>query len=69
MVAVERTSEYSKLPSEAQLVANWPQSGSIKVNNLTIRYRKSLPMSLKNVSFEVQSGQRIGVGMWSVACV
>ena len=76
MVAVERTSEYSKLPSEAQLltetdmtVANWPQSGSIKVNNLTIRYRKSLPMSLINVSFEVQSGQRIGVGMWSVACV
>ena len=68
MVAVERASEYSTLPPEAPLstdadiaASNWPQTGSIKVSNLSTRYRSTLPLSLKNISFEVQSGQRIGV--------
>jgi len=67
MVAVERASEYSTLPSEAPLevtdsdITNWPQAGSIRVTNLATRYRSALPLSLKNVSFEVQSGQRVGI--------
>ncbi len=69
MVCVERVSEYSELQSEAPLTkgvdknlnSNWPQSGDVSVKNLSIRYRSTLPLSLNRVSFEIKSGQRIGV--------
>jgi len=67
MVCVERVSEYSKLESEAPLITDfdkdlvWPQSGNIQVNDLSVRYRSTLPLSLRGVSFNIQSGQRIGV--------
>jgi ABC-type multidrug transport system fused ATPase/permease subunit len=68
MVCVERVSEYSQLESEADLqtetdedISLWPISGSIKVQNLSIRYRKTLPLSLKGVTFDVPCGKRIGV--------
>ena len=70
MVCVERVSEYSNLPPEAPLylgaddtssALNWPSSGSIEVKNLSVRYRSSLPLSLKRVSFCIEGGQRVGV--------
>jgi len=66
MVCVERVTEYSKLDAEASLSceadsAPWPESGSIEVKNLSIRYRDSLPLTLKGVSFHVPSGKRVGV--------
>jgi ATP-binding cassette subfamily C (CFTR/MRP) protein 4 len=69
MVCVERVAEYSKVESEAaleqevddDLPPNWPQSGHIVVKDLAIRYRSNLPLSLRGISFEIKSGQRIGV--------
>lgn len=68
MVCVERVSEYSQLESEADLqtetdedIPFWPVSGIIQVQNLSIRYRKTLPLSLKGVTFDVPCGKRIGV--------
>jgi len=68
MVCVERVSEYSKLDSEAALTTDqdklhtdWPSSGSITVRNLSVRYRSNLPLSLKNISFTVPSGKRLGI--------
>lgn len=66
MVAVERVSEYANLPPEAALetkvdVETWPNSGSIKVEALNVRYRSDLPLSLKNISFEIESGKHIGI--------
>lgn len=68
MVAVERVSEFGSLPTEAPLLlegdkahSNWPNLGSIEVKNLSVRYRPSLPLSLKNISFKIQGGQRVGV--------
>lgn len=68
MVCVERVSEYIKLESEAPLTTDedkvytdWPSSGSITVQNLAVRYRSNLPLSLKNISFSVQSGKRLGI--------
>lgn len=68
MVCVERVSEYSQLEAEADLqtesdedIPFWPVSGTISVQNLSIRYRKTLPLSLKGVTFDVPCGKRIGV--------
>jgi len=68
MVAVERVSEYSSLPPEAPLVTDadsgsydWPQSGSIEVSDLALRYRSTLPLVLKGISFQIKSGERVGV--------
>jgi len=68
MVCVERVAEYSKLQPEAPLIKGidkeiikWPQSGDISVKNLSIRYRSTLPLSLKGVSFEIKSGHSLGV--------
>jgi len=68
MVCVERVSEYSKLDPEAALNLSpddsrpsWPENGHLLVNNLSVRYRKSLPLSLKTISFEVPSGKSLGI--------
>jgi ATP-binding cassette subfamily C (CFTR/MRP) protein 4 len=68
--SVERVTEYSSLPAEPALVLEpdatqriqeWPRSGSIVVENLSVRYRTSLPLSLNDISFTIEAGQHIGV--------
>ena len=67
--AVERVVEYAELPTEDDLSkspgttppAAWPASGSIKVENLSVAYDESLPPALKDVSFSIPSGKRVGV--------
>jgi ATP-binding cassette subfamily C (CFTR/MRP) protein 4 len=69
-VSVERVAEYSTLPPEPALVLDsdgsrriqeWPQSGRIDVENLSVRYRSALPLSLKDITFTIESGHRVGV--------
>lgn len=69
MVCVERVTEYSQLQSESPLTTDsdgklsslWPEVGNIEVSNLAVRYRDTLPLSLRGVSFTIKQGQRIGV--------
>jgi len=69
MVGVERVSEYSELEPEAPLSTatdeslqqQWPNGGNIECKDLVIRYRDSLPPSLRGISFNVASGTRVGV--------
>ena len=69
MVSVERVNEYGHLPSEAALNTGhddhvgdlWPEEPSISASTLTVRHRASLPPALKGVSFEIRSGQRVGI--------
>jgi ABC-type multidrug transport system fused ATPase/permease subunit len=51
-----QVSEVHKFRKEA-----WPKDGAIVINNLSMRYRKGTDLVLRNVSFSVESGQRIGV--------
>ena len=46
--------------------AYWPASGNLHVENLSARYSVNGPKVLQDVSFQVKSGERIGVGMNSV---
>ena len=43
------------LPSE------WPTKGFIKFDSVTMKYRKNLEPAVKNLSFEVQSGMKVGI--------
>lgn len=69
MVAVERVLGYRALPPESALdneydkevTTDWPKVGAIDVNNLSVRYRAGLPLSLRGLSFKVKGGERIGV--------
>ena len=69
MVSVERLWEFGhNIPQEAPLITgfdqlhqDWPKDSSIQVKNLQARYRANLPPCLRDVSFNIQPGERVGV--------
>ncbi|MBY0554615.1 ATP-binding cassette domain-containing protein [bacterium] len=68
MTSVERLQFYCDLPAEKnylgeplQLEESWPQSGDLEFKNVSLRYADHLPLVLKNVSFKVKSGARVGL--------
>lgn len=46
-----------------KLVENskWPVSGIVEFNDVSMRYRDGMEESLKELSFEVQAGMKVGV--------
>ena len=69
MVSVERIWEFGhSIPQEAPLITDfdqlhqdWPEDSSIQVKNLQASYRTNLPPCLRDVSFIIQPGERVGV--------
>ncbi len=70
MVSVERVLTFGQLESEAPLEQTkdaellregWPSAGSLEYQNVTVRYRPSLPPALRGVSFIVPAGARVGI--------
>ncbi|ODV96391.1 hypothetical protein PACTADRAFT_49751 [Pachysolen tannophilus NRRL Y-2460] len=70
MNSVERLQEYMNIkqerpyfiPSIDNLIdENWPDKGSIKVSNLSLRYSQKLAPVIKHVSFEVKPNEKIGI--------
>lgn len=69
MTSVERLRVYSNLPAEREVVhargtelpAEWPARGEITFENVSVRYAPHLPLVLKDVSFTIRSGQRVGL--------
>ncbi|KEP49369.1 ABC transporter [Rhizoctonia solani 123E] len=65
--SLERIQDYIQIEQEPESTpekvppAFWPASGNITVENLTARYSKDGPAVLHNVSFEIKSGERVGV--------
>ncbi|KAK7466192.1 hypothetical protein VKT23_004916 [Stygiomarasmius scandens] len=65
--SLERINGYIGIEQEAKPTkdgappAYWPSSGEIKVENLTARYSRDGPKVLQNLSFNIASGERIGV--------
>ncbi|EJT81257.1 hypothetical protein GGTG_01241 [Gaeumannomyces tritici R3-111a-1] len=63
--ATERVLEYCDLKTEPQdgedAPAAWPTEGRIEVENLTVAYKEELPPVLKDLTFTVESGERIGI--------
>ncbi|KAG0203496.1 hypothetical protein BGX28_004249 [Mortierella sp. GBA30] len=67
LVAVERVDEYAsknpEAPSETdvKLPENWPQNGRVEFKNYSTRYREGLDLVIKNISFEVQPAEKVGI--------
>uniref|UniRef100_K3X586 Uncharacterized protein n=1 Tax=Globisporangium ultimum (strain ATCC 200006 / CBS 805.95 / DAOM BR144) TaxID=431595 RepID=K3X586_GLOUD len=70
MTCFERIAHYESLDAEGHkcsptnrelLAAEWPRSGSVVFENVTMRYRDDLELVLKNVSFSITSGEKVGV--------
>ncbi|KAK4493262.1 hypothetical protein RD792_017859, partial [Penstemon davidsonii] len=66
--AVERVGTYIDLPSEAPDViegnrppSGWPTSGSIKFEDVFLRYRPGLPAVLRGLSFVISPDQKVGI--------
>jgi len=68
MNSVERIKEYLDVDQEAPPIvednrppANWPSRGSVEFIGYSTRYRKDFDLVLKNVTFKVLSGEKVGV--------
>ncbi|KAJ4703008.1 ABC transporter C family member 2-like [Melia azedarach] len=66
--AVERVGTYIDLPSEAPAIIEsnrptpaWPSSGSIKFEDVVLRYRPELPPVLHGLSFTVSPSEKVGI--------
>eukprot|EP00770_Monocercomonoides_exilis_P016346 MONOS_16300.1-p1 / transcript=MONOS_16300.1 / gene=MONOS_16300 / organism=Monocercomonoides_exilis_PA203 / gene_product=Multidrug Resistance Associated Protein (MRP) / transcript_product=Multidrug Resistance Associated Protein (MRP) / location=Mono_scaffold01629:720-2912(-) / protein_length=731 / sequence_SO=supercontig / SO=protein_coding / is_pseudo=false len=67
MTNLERIRFYStRLPQETKRVEvepvpSWPSEGEVSFEDVSFRYRPGLPLVLKNVSFRIKGGEKIGV--------
>lgn len=68
MNSVERLQEYLEIevepPSEipeTEPRSTWPEKGEIKVDNVSLRYSPELPRVIKNVTFDVEPNNKIGI--------
>ncbi|KAK6204248.1 P-loop containing nucleoside triphosphate hydrolase protein, partial [Scheffersomyces amazonensis] len=69
MNSAERLSSYAfKLPQEASFDSNgispppdWPKTGAIDFDDVSLCYRPGLPVVLKNITFKVNGNERIGI--------
>ncbi|GJJ75089.1 hypothetical protein EMPS_07447 [Entomortierella parvispora] len=66
--SVERVAEYMNLEEEPAAIiegsrppASWPYAGEIVVKNLTMKYAPDAPSVIKNVSFKIKAGEKVGV--------
>ena len=53
-----------KPTEEGKPPAYWPASGRLEVSNLSARYSEDGPKVLEDITFKLESGQRVGVGMF-----
>lgn len=68
MNSVERIKEYIEVDQEAKAIidetrpaGNWPSHGGIQFVNYTTRYRSDLEPVLKDLTFSIQPGERVGI--------
>ena len=40
---------------------NWPEKGVMRFENVSLRYRPTTEIVLKNLTFDINSGEKIGV--------
>ncbi|PVU91527.1 hypothetical protein BB559_004083 [Furculomyces boomerangus] len=69
-ISVERNFAYTKLtPEESSEILDhtspvpkeWPQNGQINVENLNLKYSSSAAPVLNNLTFNIKSGEKIGI--------
>lgn len=68
MNSVERVKEYLDIEQEARAIipdcrpdGNWPSQGNVEFINYSTRYRADLKPVLRNVTFSIMAGERVGI--------
>ncbi|XP_022998363.1 ABC transporter C family member 13 isoform X3 [Cucurbita maxima] len=66
MVSMERALQYIDIPQEDLdgcrcLDSEWPCQGRIEFQNVTLRYKPSLPAALRDISFTILGGAQVGI--------
>merc|ERR1719225_1367262 len=68
VVAAERLKEYSETKQEAkwdlesdEKHSDWPSKAVIELKNVSARYREGLPLVLKDLSFKIETQQKVGI--------
>ncbi|KAI5953498.1 YBT1 [Candida jiufengensis] len=68
MNSVERLQEYLEVEQEppyeikeTQPPSNWPDKGAIEVNDVSLRYSPELPRVIKNVTFNIEPCNKVGI--------
>ena len=68
MNSVERVKEYIEVEQEAKAIiednrppSNWPSKGAIEFVKYSTRYRPDLESVLKDLTFNIQPGERVGI--------
>lgn len=68
MNSVERVKEYLDVEQEATAIipdcrpdGNWPSQGNVEFINYSTRYRADLKPVLRNVTFSIRAGERVGI--------
>jgi len=66
MVSFDRCDQILKIPQEAffkhdKPALEWPFEGKIEFDNYSLRYRPETELVLKNLSFKINSKEKIGV--------
>lgn len=65
MTSVERTVEYVDVEPEnkksGEIRENWPSQGRIQYENVSLTYSTSKEKVLRDVSFEIRAGEKIGI--------
>lgn len=46
---------------EKNVELSWPEKASLEFKNVSMRYREGLPLVLKNVSFSILPGEKVGI--------
>ena len=67
-MSAERCLEYAEVEVEADWVVEdnrpdprWPADGAIDFNKFSTRYRDGLPLVVKNISFQIQPGEKVKI--------
>ncbi|KAK9869791.1 hypothetical protein WA026_003523 [Henosepilachna vigintioctopunctata] len=67
MTSTERVVEYKSITTEPErphvisLPENWPKEGKLQFKNVSLKYNETGPYVLKNISFTVEPGEKIGI--------
>uniref|UniRef100_A0A2K6H0Y4 ATP binding cassette subfamily C member 6 n=1 Tax=Propithecus coquereli TaxID=379532 RepID=A0A2K6H0Y4_PROCO len=68
IVSVERMRDYARTPKEAPwrlptcaARPPWPRGGQIEFRGFGLRYRPELPLAIRDVSFEIPAGEKVGI--------
>jgi len=68
MVSYERYAALYEIPQERAMrvegepgLSSWPKEGVIEYENFTLKYRPDTEIVLKDLSFKVSSGEKIGI--------